>query len=83
MMSLHAFSNHEHGICTSKVEKHIHEKDTDCSLHLIKQSTPLLTQNTFQEIITIPCNTKALTTYSYLKNHYQLAFSLRGPPAIT
>jgi len=80
VMALHAFSNHEHGICISKVETHIHEKDTDCSLHLIKESTPYLTQNTFKEIITSNGNTKALTTYSYSKNHYKLSFSLRAPP---
>lgn len=80
-LSLHAFSNHEHGVCISKIETHLHEKDADCSLHLIKQNDSFLTENTFTETIELTFNSIAVQKYSYLKNHSQLAFSLRGPPA--
>ncbi|MFY9241711.1 MAG: hypothetical protein WAO74_01645 [Polaribacter sp.] len=78
--SIHDFLNHEHAICASKIEHHIHQKDIDCNLHLIKQSAPFLVSNNVE----MPTNTIIITNdslqYSFLKNHYQLSFSLRGPP---
>ncbi len=82
MLSLHAFSNHEHGVCISKVETHLHEKDADCSLHLIKQTDSYLQENAFSDSNKRYYNEQLVTTYSYQKNHYQLPFSLRGPPSI-
>lgn len=78
--SIHDFLDHEHGVCSSKIEKHIHEKDVDCKLNLLKQSTPLLTTNDYQtELKTIISNDDSLQ-YTFLKDHFQLSFSLRGPP---
>ena len=78
--TVHDFLNHEHGVCTSKIEQHIHQKDIDCTLHLIKQSNSFLALNEFKIITkTIISNNYSLQ-YSFLKNHYQLSFSLRGPP---
>ncbi len=78
--SLHDFLNHEHGVCNSKIEKHIHEKDIDCKLHLIKQSDANLASNSFKVLPnTIISNNDSLQ-YSFLKNHHKLSFSLRGPP---
>ena len=35
----HAFENHEHTVCKSITEKHIHEKDFECSdLHQILET---------------------------------------------
>ena len=78
--SIHDFLDHEHTVCTSKIENHIHDKDTDCTLHLLKQGNSFLALEYFE----IPTKTIYLenSTYNYhfLKNHYQLSFSLRGPP---
>jgi hypothetical protein len=78
---LHVLENHEHTVCTSKVDNHIHEKDFDCKIDLIKQNRFFLATNNFP----LDLNTKITSTtssleYNFLKNHYQLPFSLRGPP---
>lgn len=78
---MHAFSDHKHEVCVSKVETHVHEKDTDCELHLIRISSSILTLETFDNEIVIPNYTHKFITYNFLKNHYQLPFSLRGPPS--
>jgi len=77
--SVHDFLNHEHTICNSKIETHIHEKNLDCKLHLIKQSDSFLTTTHYNIITNIIISSNALQ-YSFLKNHYQLSFNLRGPP---
>lgn len=72
--------NHKHAVCTSKIVKHVHQKDINCNLHLIKQSHVYLNTN-YEEI---PTNTENSDEYSiqyyFLKNHSQLSFLLRGPP---
>jgi len=80
MLSLHAFSNHEHGVCISKVETHLHEKEVDCNLHLLKQNETFLPNNTFEIQKINANNTEVFETYIYLKQHPQLSYSLRGPP---
>jgi hypothetical protein len=77
--SVHDFLNHEHTICNSKIETHIHEKDLDCKLHLIKKSDSFLTTTHYNIITNIIISSNALQ-YSFLKNHYRLSFYLRGPP---
>ncbi|WP_339881738.1 hypothetical protein [Polaribacter vadi] len=72
--------NHEHAICNSKTVKHIHEKDVDCELHLLKQSTSFLAENNFEILINTIITKNNSIAYNYLKNHTQLSFSLRGPP---
>lgn len=74
--------NHEHTVCSSKIEKHIHEKDLDCKLHLIKQSDSFLAVN-YHPILkeTIITKNNSLK-YNFLKNHLPLSFSLRGPPSL-
>ena len=77
---MHAFEDHNHSVCTSKVEQHIHEKDIDCSLHLLKQSDSHLEINYYKITSKIIISNIDNLQYSFLKNHYQLSFSLRGPP---
>lgn len=80
--SIHDFLNHEHSVCSSKVIKHIHEKDSDCDLHLIKQSNSFLATNNFKtQVFTITLKRNSID-YTFLKNHPQLSFSLRGPPQV-
>lgn len=72
--------NHEHAVCNSKIEQHLHEKDVDCNLHLFKESTSFLADIDF-EILTNTIITKNNSiSYTFLKNYSQLSFSLRGPP---
>jgi hypothetical protein len=72
--------NHEHAVCNSKTVKHIHEKDVDCELHLLKQSSSFLAENNFEFLINTIITKNNSIAYTYLKNHTQLSFSLRGPP---
>jgi hypothetical protein len=78
--SVHDFLNHEHAACASKIEQHIHEKDFDCSLHLIKQSDSFLAINYYRILNKTIITNIDSSQYSFLKNHYKLPFSLRGPP---
>jgi len=71
---------HEHAVCNSKIVKHIHEKDVDCELHLLKQSNSFLAENNFEILIDTIITKNNSISYNYLKNHSQLSFSLRGPP---
>ena len=77
---VHDFLNHEHTICSSKIETHIHKKDLDCKLHLIKQSDSFLATTYYKIITNIIISNNNNIQYSFLQNHYQLSFYLRGPP---
>ncbi|MDC0177196.1 hypothetical protein OAJ14_03485 [Polaribacter sp.] len=72
--------DHEHTVCVSKIEKHVHEKDLDCKINLYKQPNSFLTISDYSisEITAITSHNSS--QYSFLKSHYQLSFSLRGPP---
>lgn len=78
--SIHDFLDHEHAVCSSKIENHIHNKDFDCKLHLIKLDNSFLTYNKYNISNTTIISNNDGIHYSFLKNHYQLSFSLRGPP---
>jgi len=47
VLSAHAFSNHKHTVCTSKVEKHLHKKNIDCKLNIHRINHVLLVVNDF------------------------------------
>lgn len=72
--------NHEHSYCDSKTEKHIHEKETDCKLHLFKIKDSFLYSNLTNNKTTEIISSAVFVKYNFLKNHYQLSFSSRGPP---
>lgn len=78
----HAFGDHNHRVCHSIDVKHIHKKDTDCSILLIKHnlSNEILSEYEFFNPIVI--NSVDILKKNFLKNHQQLSFSLRGPPAL-
>ena len=81
LLSLHAFSSHEHTVCFSKIETHVHEKEVDCDLHLAKQNNPFFEKQDFQQRTVVFITEKEVSKYTFLKNHYSLTFSLRGPPS--
>lgn len=79
IQTVHAFHNHEHTVCTSKTEKHIHQKDYDCKLDVIKKTDVYLT--TYSLNFTVIENKFSITLpYNFLTKHQQLPFSPRGPP---
>ncbi len=80
VLAFHSLTNHKHEICFSKTEQHIHDKDLDCNLHIYKQSHSFLADFTYQFSITNDINSVKNLKNSFLKNHQQLSFSLRGPP---
>jgi len=79
-LSAHAFSTHEHSVCISKVEKHVHKKDVDCQLDVYQTDDFLLIENIFFIAVYAPIYKSNRLPYNFLKNHSQLSFSLRGPP---
>ena len=80
LLSIHAFGDHKHAVCISKIENHVHEKDVDCDLHLLKQNDSFLPKKIDQLVINTHIYTPSKSQYYFLKNHYELSFSLRGPP---
>ncbi|MEN8702555.1 MAG: hypothetical protein ABF311_03205 [Polaribacter sp.] len=78
--SVHDLLNHEHTVCNSKVEKHVHEKDIDCKLHLLKENDVFLAESTFKLTINTIAKRDNCAKYNFLQNYQQLSFSLRGPP---
>tara|TARA_B110001454_G_scaffold210395_1_gene224870 strand:+ start:1171 stop:1428 length:258 start_codon:yes stop_codon:yes gene_type:complete len=81
MLTIHAFSDHKHGVCTSKVENHVHEKEVDCKLDITKLNDTLLASESYENIVTTTITDKHSNGYNFLKNHLNLSFSLRGPPS--
>ncbi|WP_299061158.1 hypothetical protein [uncultured Polaribacter sp.] len=81
VLSAHAFSDHKHGVCTSKIDKHFHEKEIDCKLDVYTINTPILVNNYVDISIDNKISKEVNFYYTFLINHYQLPFSLRGPPA--
>ena len=77
---VHVFEQHEHTICTSKVENHIHENDFECELcHLQAKTFAILTTEIFS-LSENKINFKKATNYQFLFKYQQLSYSLRGPP---
>jgi hypothetical protein len=81
MLTIHAFSDHNHGVCTSKVENHAHEKEVDCKLDITKLNDSLLTSCNYKNRFTTTITDNHSNGYTFLKNYLNLSFSLRGPPS--
>ena len=52
MLTIHAFSDHKHDVCTSKVENHVHEKEADCKLDITKLNDSLLAYQDYKNKVT-------------------------------
>lgn len=78
----HTLENHKHAVCISDDVTHVHEKDLDCNLHFFKQGNSFIEKNSYKLYSTTTNSTVSSLKYNYLKNHYKLPFSLRGPPRI-
>ncbi len=79
---LHSFSNHEHRICQSKSESHLHQKEAKCELHILNHSPFYVNNSIFNFINCAEINSAENLKSNFLKNHQQLSFSLRGPPSV-
>ncbi|WP_372757655.1 hypothetical protein [Mariniflexile sp.] len=78
----HIFANHHHDICKGEKATHLHEINTDCDFYKFKLSTTYYyLAFEYSGFIETPLHSDPIiTSYNYLKNHWQLPFSLRGPP---
>lgn len=80
ILGLHSFEEHEHNICCSDNIEHLCNKELDCDLHVVKISDPHLSSINYQFFLPEDRTSIDNLKNSFLKNHQQLSFSLRGPP---
>lgn len=79
----HTFENHEHTVCTSKIDHHIHEqKEIDCKLCDFTFSGFIIPEfSNISDNITTSINVYP-NFYHFLSDYKKLHFSLRGPPTL-
>lgn len=79
----HIFAHHEHDICLGEKSTHLHEINTDCDLHKFNLNTPYyFFSNDIELLVETYVNQSSTSLYTFLNNHRQLSFSLRGPPVL-
>ena len=79
----HIFTHHKHDICLGEKATHLHETNTDCDFYKFKIKTPFYLPTKYFELTCEVLNFKIDSNlYTFLVNHRQLSFSLRGPPAL-
>lgn len=80
----HIFAHHEHDICQGEKATHLHEVNADCDFYKFKLNTTYYHIVSEYNAFIKAClhSDPIITPYNYLKNHWQLPFSLRGPPAL-
>ncbi len=77
----HAFSDHKHEVCTSLVEKHIHELDAKCDFYKFNINSAFTFHVFSFEFMSSEENYAIPTlTYLYKSEYNSLHFSLRAPP---
>ncbi|KJD31463.1 hypothetical protein PK35_14660 [Tamlana nanhaiensis] len=78
----HSFEHHEHKVCLDDSTTHIHTVDLDCDFHKFQLNHHFtLTEQTFESLPETTPFQNNFKSYSFLKNHQHLYFSLRAPPA--
>ena len=80
IQTLHAFENHSHSVCTSKIEQHICDNDADCKLDVINKTSALLIPNILNFHIIEIFSPIIISPYNFLFLHQSLSYQLRGPP---
>ncbi|MEM5566227.1 hypothetical protein WNY78_13990 [Psychroserpens sp. AS72] len=77
----HAFSHHNHDVCTDYSQTHLHNLDADCSFYNFKITNHYTFSIENYELY-IPIKIKQITAsqYQFLSDYQRLQFSLRGPP---
>ena len=79
---LHAFEIHEHVICTSDFDKHLHEDDPECILCHLQADYDTFILNNQYKILLNTFSIEYKNSYNFYKSHQLLSFQLRGPPTI-
>ncbi len=81
MQTLHAFEEHHHTVCTSKVEKHFHQKEIDCSVYHFQFQLFNNDADAFQQLTKHFFKTKIENGYlSFVPFQYHSKKSSRAPP---
>lgn len=75
--------NHEHEVCKGEKNTHLHKVDKDCVFYKFKLSTNYfwVFSNT-ELIIDLFVLKTSNSSYTFLNNHHELSYSLRGPPVL-
>ena len=80
----HAFENHEHTICTSLVENHLHQENVDCDeFHKQLSIFTIAFSSNFDVIPTQFYSTTFNDKPQRVKDVYHSENSSRGPPFFT
>lgn len=79
----HIFENHEHAICSSKIENHIHQLNDDCDFLNYNINSFNYSNNFVYEIVEIPTFLEKNFTYNVASiASHKATFFLRGPPSL-
>ena len=80
---MHALENHEHIVCSSKTDQHIHNQSIDCSINHVQLDNSTLFHAINYETIAQSISDK-LPIYYSSEYHNTLFYysSTRGPPFI-
>ena len=77
----HVFENHNHAVCNSKVESHIHESELDCDFYDYQiNQLSYVPNNAFEDSLREIFVKKNFTDSSAFSFQQEAAFFLRGPP---
>lgn len=82
----HAFSHHEHEVCTNDIDgtsTHFHELDLDCDFYKFKLNSNYYNHLKLADSEVIE-NYKTITSvlYVFIRSHEQETTLLRGPPSL-
>ena len=80
----HIFEDHEHSVCNSKIENHIHQLNDDCDFLNYNINSFNYSNNFVYEVVEIPTFLEKNHTYNvaFIASH-KATFFLRGPPSLT
>jgi hypothetical protein len=80
----HIFEDHEHSVCSSKIESHIHQLNDDCDFLNYNINSFNYSNNFVYEVVEIPTFLEKNHTYNvaFIASH-KATFFLRGPPRLT
>jgi hypothetical protein len=80
----HIFEDHEHSVCNSKIENHIHQLNDDCDFLNYNINSFNYSNNFVYEVVEIPTFLEKNYIYNvaFIASH-KATFFLRGPPSLT
>lgn len=80
----HIFEDHEHSVCSSKIENHIHQLNDDCDFLNYNISSFNYFNNFVYKVVELPTFLEKNYTYAVAFTSSQKATSfLRGPPNLS